>query len=532
MLIRQNIYDLGDDWAEPILWYARGVNALKARQLNDITSWQFYGAIHGYTRWLWDHHGITLPSDPGPADDENNPKYLNQCQHQSWYFLPWHRGYLLAFERQIRHSIEQLGGPHEAWALPYWNYFEDGRGFIPPAFRTQSWPDGATGNPLFVEQRWGPLATDPTYDLRIDVNLNSLNDRDFSGPGNGGSTGFGGPQTGFNWSRGENGGVESQPHNVVHGQLGGSHPTDFLPFPPPNHQIPVPGLMSTPTTAALDPIFWLHHCNIDRLWESWNKFPLGKPTINPSDWNNPNEQNWRDGPAATGDRAFAMPNPDGTEWNFTPVEMEDIATLGYSYDDLTSGMPVQPDIMAARVAILGLAQPASLSGGTVMASNKTVELLGSSGSKVSLSGAASQRSGVQLDTQTVLRLTSSLSGEAVQPELPDRVFLNLENVRSRTDAVLFKVYVGLQTDADPADNPDNLAGTISLFGTALASDPMESHAGAGITHVIEITDIVDRLFLNDAFGTPELSVDLVPVSDIPAAAGVEIGNISIYRQSE
>ena len=23
--------------------------------------------------------------------------------------------------------------------------------------------------------------------------------------------------------------------------------------------------------AADDPIFWLHHCNIDRIWESWNR---------------------------------------------------------------------------------------------------------------------------------------------------------------------------------------------------------------------------------------------------------------------
>ena len=25
--------------------------------------------------------------------------------------------------------------------------------------------------------------------------------------------------------------------------------------------------------AANDPVFWAHHCNIDRLWASWNKDP-------------------------------------------------------------------------------------------------------------------------------------------------------------------------------------------------------------------------------------------------------------------
>ena len=27
--------------------------------------------------------------------------------------------------------------------------------------------------------------------------------------------------------------------------------------------------MANPDLAALDPIFWLHHSNIDRLWEVW-----------------------------------------------------------------------------------------------------------------------------------------------------------------------------------------------------------------------------------------------------------------------
>ena len=530
MFIRQNVYDLGDDWAEPILWFARGVQAMNTRKLDDITSWQFYAAIHGYSRWLWNFHGITQPGDPEPADDQNNPTYINQCQHQSWYFLPWHRGYLLALERQIRHEIEQLGGPHDTWALPYWNYLEAGRGQIPPAFRTPDWPDGVGNNPLFIEQRWGPMAVDPTYDPNLHVNVNSLLDRAFTGPGNGGSTGFGGPLTGFNWSQGENGGVESQPHNVVHGQVGGRNLAQFLPLPPPRDQIPVPGLMSVPSTAAFDPIFWLHHCNIDRLWESWNVFPANKISINPNDWNNPAGANWQDGPAFSGDRPFALPNPDRTQWTFTPGEMADIAALEYSYADLTPGAVVQPDVLTARVALLGLAQPAALSGGVAMAGDKVVEKLGSGDTAVTLSGQAGKRSGVALDGATMARLATSLSGGA--PGLPDRVFLNLENVRSRSDAVLFQVYVGLPSGAVPADNPDHLAGTVSLFGASVASDPNDLHAGEGTTHVIEITGIVDRLHLSDSLDGPEIGVDLVPVDEIPAAAGVEIGNISIYRQSE
>ena len=43
--------------------------------------------------------------------------------------------------------------------------------------------------------------------------------------------------------------VQGTPHNVVHGAIGGN--------------------MGGFNTAGQDPIFWLHHRNIDRLWEKW-----------------------------------------------------------------------------------------------------------------------------------------------------------------------------------------------------------------------------------------------------------------------
>ncbi len=528
MHTRENVYDLGSDWADPVLWYARGVKAMKAKALADPTGWHFYAGIHGYLRFLWDFHGITNPADAAPLAADM-ATYFDQCQHQSWFFLPWHRGYLFALERQIKHEIALLGGPHETWALPYWNYVEAGRSAVPPAFRTPDWPDGIGNNPLFIAQRWGVLATGPDPDFERRVNLNPMTDREFSGPGNGGSTGFGGRPTGFNWTGGDNGGAEWQPHNILHVLIGGSHPTDFL--PPPNDTIAVPGLMSLPQTAGLDPIFYLHHCNIDRLWESWNRFPAGKVAINPNDWRNPSGANWQDGPASTGDRAFAMPNTDGTRWDFVPRDIERLADLDYAYADLTPGgvAPIS-DPMAVRVANLGLSQPAAMAGGVAMATETTVELVGSVGGSLKLSGDGATRRTMRLDPPAASRLTNSLSvGNAISG-LPDRAFLNLENVRSRSDAVLFEVHIGSADDPDGASR--QFAGTVSLFGTTLASDPDGGHAGNGITHVLEITDVMDRLHLGGAVGIEALDVVLTPVGVISEAAAVEIGNISLYRQSE
>src|SRR6516164_1482375 len=75
------------------------------------------------------------------------------------------------------------------------------------------------------------------------------------------------------------------------------------------------GLMSNPTMAALDPIFWLHHANIDRLWEVWLKRPSGH--VNPTQ-----DSAWMDGP--NGARPFVMPEPDNeTRTTFHPSEMLD-----------------------------------------------------------------------------------------------------------------------------------------------------------------------------------------------------------------
>ncbi|CAN7768819.1 hypothetical protein [Mesorhizobium sp. LjNodule214] len=39
--MRKNVWELGNDWAAPILWYARGVAEMKSRALAKPTSWRF-----------------------------------------------------------------------------------------------------------------------------------------------------------------------------------------------------------------------------------------------------------------------------------------------------------------------------------------------------------------------------------------------------------------------------------------------------------------------------------------------------------
>ena len=51
--IRRNVWELGGDWPDQVLWYARGVAAMKARALDTPTSWRFYAGIHGFSSARW-----------------------------------------------------------------------------------------------------------------------------------------------------------------------------------------------------------------------------------------------------------------------------------------------------------------------------------------------------------------------------------------------------------------------------------------------------------------------------------------------
>src|SRR2546423_15571798 len=124
--IRRDVWSL-NPWDDVLLWYSRAVERMQQRPASDPTSWAYQAAIHGL--------------DPTGQD----PQFWDQCQHQTWHFLPWHRSYLNWFEQIVQATIRELGGPHTDWALPYWNYSDvhnPHARVLPPAFRDRHRPDG------------------------------------------------------------------------------------------------------------------------------------------------------------------------------------------------------------------------------------------------------------------------------------------------------------------------------------------------------------------------------------------------------
>ena len=136
------------DWDPILTWYAKAMNAMLAKSIDDPTSWGYQAAIHGLD-------AATSPLKPGEhALPTNEGDPWGQCQHGGWYFLPWHRMYLAYFERIVANTVAALGGPAD-WALPYWNYCDTSNSDalkLPFAFRSPTLHDGSP-NPLRIPQR-------------------------------------------------------------------------------------------------------------------------------------------------------------------------------------------------------------------------------------------------------------------------------------------------------------------------------------------------------------------------------------------
>ena len=458
-------------------WYRRAVAALIPQPAALPNSWRYLAAVHGVQQ------GQPIPPGAG--------SFWDQCQHQSWFFLPWHRGYLASFEAVIARQVANLGGP-EDWALPYWDYSESlaanpNARLLPPAFRDRLLADGSA-NALWSRRAFavnGDFGLVPSV-----VDLAALTFQNFTSSQPGVPSGFGGPVTGFNPGGGDNGALESVPHNRVHTRLGGSN-----------------GFMAFPDTAALDPIFWLHHCNVDRLWEVWRNQGPG--------FANPTAPQWRSGVS------FAMHDGGGAAFSFMAADMLDTRLVlhGYRYD--TVPVATEPVVLGDVEMVAGESSRPELAG----ASEAPVELVGDV-------------------TRIELLLQPELAGksftESAKPT-PSRVFLNLENVTGTGGPGDFEVFVDLPDDQDAPV----FVGVMTTFGLERASRAESSHGGSGLSQIFEITAAAERLGLTDAT-TSKLQITFV--REIPAApeegapegllefvrppseAAIKVGRVSLFYQ--
>jgi len=257
-------------WNDPIVaTYRDAVGMMKNRPAGDKFNWVVLSQIHGY-----------------------DPDNFHYCPHGDWYFLPWHRAYTAMYERIVRKLTGNTG-----FAMPYWDWTADP--LMPAVFLNPTLPNGKPNWLCVTDAGWTrtwpaskPMPPEIVGPAVLKKILAAKGYENFGTSRNPSQH-----DTNPSWvpaGGGAQGVLESTPHNNVHNNIGGWMPS---------------------ASSPRDPIFFMHHANIDRIWALWNTTNTNSP--DPL-WTNMQFTN-------------NFVNADGTAWSPKVSDLYVPETLGYTY---------------------------------------------------------------------------------------------------------------------------------------------------------------------------------------------------------
>lgn len=442
----------------------RGVAKMKARDSEPRNSadfrrsWEFWSNNHAhFGPSCTDSLPVTLPGMKGqkrisPVNEVERNAWC-ACRHDSIHFLAWHRVYLHFFERVLR---EASGDP--SLTLPFWDYGAPDHRKLPQAFAEESYiPAGTSAsasNPLYSPHRNSVLLGGGSV-LPVVVDYTATMAATTFTASNG---------TGFTEL------IDQAPHGAMHCYLAanGSCPN---------------GLMGSFETAAKDPVFWLHHANIDRLTQCWMQKNAGtndfvrKPELLKV--------------------VYRFVDETG-QVNKKPVrEILDLAQLNYSYA-AGSGCEGGPPIVATsekKTPVNKEVARARLAGRTTFSTDRAVSLPAKSVSNpVTASSSAATR----------------------------RTYLLLQDVEERGDASLYEVSLLLPSGETVP------VSVLSFFGATGG----KVHRHSPVVRAIDITPLTEKL------GAPGVipantSIQITPLrgdgTGVPSTASSRQPTISVGR---
>jgi tyrosinase len=349
------------------------------------------------------------------------PHHLSDVQ-----FLPWHRLYLTYFEQ----IIEKVAGV--PFALPYWDYFDPNRRHMPDMFRDAT--IGGQTNWLFYKDRSSRFVSDGLSENSI-VTLQSTPRANLMKT----------PNFFTNVHRaGFSDALEEDLHDQIHGAIGTKIGNKVVG-------------MATIRFAARDPIFWLHHASIDRLWESWrNPGPDGKSPRDPNAANS-----WYASKYAFIDGAAAAQRDKGAAFVLVAA-----ANLKYRYDELYPA----PGIVVAAGADTPSGPPTRIQSGEA-AGQKLIN----EGDSVSIPLKPAVNEGVAL-------------GFSNNPASRYSLLIKL---RTAPEPGVYQVYMDVPGVAGgPATQA--LVGSFSLFRVGAHSEHGEAHGPTDETVAIDVTAKVNE----------------------------------------
>jgi tyrosinase len=358
--------------------------------------------------------------------------------------------YVYYFERILRAAVQQaVGDPNYEFTLPFWDYGDAAYHDLPEPFRVPA----ASSNSLYIPQRASncnngqecvsastgsstqamsllPFCNCPQGQSCTGCTANLLPDEAF------GSQFTSAPVHLASYF----GELESQPHNVVHDAVGGDS-----------------GWMAYVECAARDPIFWIHHANIDRLWQVW---------LNQGDRQNPlGADNWKQ-------QVFTFFDENQHPVTMTGCQVLNMATqLDYQY----AGLPVQ-NVQLCSEAVAEAAPVAR-----APAPTEAKVLTATTPSEMKLSNAPLS---VNLPlpaggSERMLNLVSK--------PVPGTLRVVIEGLKRVHPGAFYQVFLNQPEGQAPDPASPHFLGNIALFGS-------DHHGGGGeVTRTFDISAAVRAL---------------------------------------
>ncbi|KAK3996859.1 putative tyrosinase [Cladorrhinum sp. PSN332] len=381
-----------------MVWHYRSVLPLFSCRLSLLPSRgsrpsdSFIPGIHGMPHQTWG--GV----EPTPGSEDTG-----YCTHSSVLFPTWHRPYMALYEQVLYSLAQMIAGwwpenerrqyqeAARRFRIPYWDWASpapSGGSVLPTSvggspFIDVNGPNGVQriANPLysytfrplnltaFKQSPWNwwgttlrsPTTTGPDAEsnhalvaLNLDQNQKSLSQRLYILFSNYG-----------NYSRFSNNAwiplvnnasydsIESL-HDTIHNLAGGGG------LGQPNIQ---GGHMSFIPYSAFDPIFFLHHCMVDRIFAMWQSiFPEAWVTPAPAILNSYTTSRGQMQDSSTPLTPFFI-NNNGNFW--TSDGVRDFTQFGYTYAELPTGpnISIRAQARYVRKAInrlYGTSSPANL----------------------------------------------------------------------------------------------------------------------------------------------------------------------------
>jgi tyrosinase len=426
--------------------YRDFVGIMLAKNQNDPVSWLQFSLMHGT------YNG--------------NYRY---CPHGDWYFLPWHREFMMMYEN----AAIAITGKRD-FALPYWDWSVDR--VMPQAFTDPTYK--GKPNPLYVAGRTLNTSNWPLRDAWVapqvlaqkvyaETNFQlfgtsrnpNQNNLDMSWVVRGGGT------QGF---------LEGTPHNLIHNSIGAYMPSAGSPR---------------------DPIFMMHHGNIDRIWAVWNA--LGRSNtadMTPSDRNLWLNMYFKDN----------YLSPTGQTYSAYPRDLQDIRALGYTYPNLPAPDNLLSDpVRDARLLSL-------LAAGSSSDTLDVLRVLPAANTE-----AATLRAPLVKSVRFSSALQSQVTGPPADSNAAAEVFAIIREMDVGPDVSSVRVFVNAQSlsYATPSSDP-HFAGEIGFL--AHPDDPgaggdHTGHHKAPPSALIELTDTVRDLARRGLLKSDNISVQLLPV---------------------